>query len=100
MVITKEYIMANRTNKGAWTKPQIEALGIDWPPRAGWMDDVEGDEISDEMAEQFESKKPAKRKIYDINLIINQVIASRKFLSDESLARGIKFLTEEMERRL
>ena len=66
MILTKKYIMANRTDRGAWTRPQIEALGIEWPPRKGWIDRVIGNEISSENRLIFESKvgiKEARRII-------------------------------------
>ena len=60
--------MDNRTDRGAWTKPQIEALGIDWPPRKGWIDRVVGEELSERSKCEFESRIGIKaaRKGYDI----------------------------------
>ena len=56
MIITRKYIMKFRTDRGAWTKPQIEALGIDWPPRKGWIDRVVGKEIRPDNQIQFEAR--------------------------------------------
>lgn len=60
MVITKKFIVDNKTLKGAWTKPQIEVLGIKWPPTAGWMNRVIGTEISNENAAVFMSRITVK----------------------------------------
>jgi len=56
VIITKSYIMKHRTDKGAWTQPQLEALGIDWPPRKGWIDRACGKELSNANQIQFESR--------------------------------------------
>ncbi len=61
VLITKDYIMNNRTKKGSWTRKQIQALGIEWPPRAGWINDVTGSYITQEKARQFEAKESAKK---------------------------------------
>ncbi len=29
--------MSIRTARGAWTKRQLENLGVAWPPRKGWV---------------------------------------------------------------
>jgi len=60
MILTRRYIMAHRTDKGAWTRPQIEALGLIWPPRKGWIDSVVGREISSENQIRFESRQGIK----------------------------------------
>lgn len=65
MKITRKYIMDNRTERGAWTQAQIEALGLTWPPRKGWIDRVCGNEISPANQSLFESKlKKAQYKKY------------------------------------
>jgi len=59
-IVTKEWIMKNRTKGGSWTKPQIEALGVTWPPRKKWIKQLEGSNISDEKAAVFEKKETIK----------------------------------------
>lgn len=66
MQITREWIMAHRTPYGAWTRYQIEALGLKWPMKEGWIARLVGKELSDEKARQFEAgvsirAKAAKR---------------------------------------
>lgn len=53
MHVTREFIMAHRTVRGAWTKAQIEALGLQWPPLQGWIDSVVGQELTEAQVTQF-----------------------------------------------
>jgi len=62
MIVSRKFIMAFRTDKGSWTRPQIEALGIDWPPVKGWIDRVCGKEISPHDQQIFESRIGIKRQ--------------------------------------
>jgi len=59
MKITRSFIMANKTDRGAWTRSQIESLGIPWPPRKGWIGRAEGKYMSSENQRVFESKLSA-----------------------------------------
>lgn len=60
MIITREYIYRHKTDKGAWTRVQIESLGISWPPSKGWINSVIGCELDEAGQEAFESKAFAK----------------------------------------
>lgn len=60
MVVTKKWLTDNKTKSGSWTKPQIMALDIKWPPTKGWMGRVSGTVISKATADLFESKIAAK----------------------------------------
>jgi hypothetical protein len=63
MKVTREFIMDNRTLRGAWTRLQIQALGIVWPPRQGWIEDVIGRDLTEDQVHQFvNSTTPMKRK--------------------------------------
>lgn len=53
MVVTKEWLDAHRGLGGAWTSLQLKALGVKWPPTAGWRDRLYGTEISEEQAAIF-----------------------------------------------
>ena len=57
MIITREYIFKHITKRGAWTKVQLSAIGIEWPPQKGWIDRIEGKYITDQQAKQFEQGK-------------------------------------------
>lgn len=63
MKVTREFIMAHRTQRGSWTYAQIEALGLECPPRKGWMHLVIGRELTDAQVRQFtECNVPLKVK--------------------------------------
>jgi len=52
--VTREYLFKHRTKKGSWTRHQIQALGIDWPPRSGWIEELVGTWINLDQAREFE----------------------------------------------
>jgi hypothetical protein len=58
--ITKQWLLDNKTARGGYTKPQIEALGLDWKLEKGWMGRLVGTEISVENAAIVESKAGVK----------------------------------------
>tara|TARA_Y100000590_G_scaffold46284_1_gene49099 strand:+ start:1867 stop:2217 length:351 start_codon:yes stop_codon:yes gene_type:complete len=62
MIITKDYINKNRTEAGAWTRDQLKAIGVSWPPERGWQKLVEGKEITEEERKRFENPVYAKKK--------------------------------------
>jgi len=54
--VTRAWVMEHRTPRGAWTRDQIEQLGLTWPMRHGWIDRVSGREITEEAQQRFECK--------------------------------------------
>jgi hypothetical protein len=46
MELTYALLMQHRTPKGGWTKAQLQALGLRWPPPQGWIKDVVGKELT------------------------------------------------------
>lgn len=57
MVITKQWLLDNRTKRGSWTKIQANILDLDYPLKKGWMQLVIGREISKEKSILFEQGK-------------------------------------------
>lgn len=53
MKLTREAILDNRTDRGSWTRGQLESLGVSWPPQYGWLDRLDGTEISDAQWQRF-----------------------------------------------
>lgn len=53
MVITKEFLEQGRAENGAWTRAQLEVIGVSWPPKKGWMEAVIGTSVSSSRAEAF-----------------------------------------------
>ena len=48
MKLTREIIEQHKTEKGGWTRAQLQAIGVGWPPPRGWVQAVIGREISAE----------------------------------------------------
>lgn len=36
-LVTADLIFAIRSKAGAWNQYQIEAIGVEWPPKQGWL---------------------------------------------------------------
>lgn len=51
--ITLDLIEAGRSPQGGWNRPQLELLGVPWPPVSGWRDEVVGNPIAGSKAVQF-----------------------------------------------
>jgi len=60
MTLTRDYIMRHRTDRKAWTRSQLEAIGVEWPPTTGWVDRAVGREITREQQRIFEAKERAQ----------------------------------------
>jgi hypothetical protein len=54
--VTRDWIMANRTERGGWTQDQLAQLEIDWPPYKGWIRERLGILISEDARLRFELK--------------------------------------------
>ena len=97
MEITKEYILENRTKGGSWTRSQIVSLGISWPPAGGWMQEVIGNELSEENRIIFESKSPAKNHTHSGKL--QGALTGLLLFSDKELLSAFKMISKEIDRR-
>ena len=53
MIVTRQFILDNRTHSGGWVFAQLALLGAGWPPQKGWISRAEGAEITDEAAAMF-----------------------------------------------
>ena len=42
MIITEEWIVKNKTPNGGYNRKQFEILGIQYPPKKGWKDEIIG----------------------------------------------------------
>ncbi len=54
MTITRDWVMKHRTANGGWTRVQLGAIGVAWPPRRGWVDLVCGRTITPDQQKVFE----------------------------------------------
>lgn len=55
--VSKEWVLENRTKRGAWTKAQLACLEVSWPPKKGWLLEVIGIPLLEEAKIKFESFK-------------------------------------------
>ena len=102
MIITKQYINSHRTPRGAFTKAQVEALGIKWPPRAGWINRVIGEVISTEQAKKFEGGKSqrAKKSKNDLEKACYTTMKQVDRLENDMLCSLYKAVVMEYDKRL
>jgi len=92
-VITKNWINFNRTAKGAFTRKQIQALYIEWPPVKGWINEICGSLITFDQKRQFEMSSScyAKGKVKDhLSLAVSLVLDNVSKLTDKQKAQLIE----------
>lgn len=53
MILTRESIHAGKSDRGGWTRRQVELLGVRWPLGKGWLVAIVGRQIPDRAYEQF-----------------------------------------------
>ena len=59
--VTRDWINSNRTPRGAFTRVQVEALGLEWNQLVkGWIRRVDGTEITEVQKLAFEAGKMKK----------------------------------------
>lgn len=81
MIVTKQFILENRTHGGGWVFSQLAILGAGWPPEKGWISRAEGAEITDEAAALFvelgksgkQSKKSRKQTRRQAETLAKQI---------------------------
>jgi|TARA_R110002049_G_scaffold275141_1_gene453140 hypothetical protein len=59
MIITLELIEGYKTKKGAWTRSQLQAIGVSYPPKKGWKKRCIGRQISEENLTLFKARLTA-----------------------------------------
>jgi hypothetical protein len=55
--ITAEWIHDHASGSGGWNLEQLRTIGVQWPPRHGWIYRSIGREITLEAREAFENLK-------------------------------------------
>lgn len=76
--ITKAWIKAHRTPNGAWTKRQLEAIGVNWPAVKGWQKAVIGTEITAAKKQAFESGAISQGARSTVKELQQQIIGLNK----------------------
>jgi hypothetical protein len=54
MIVTKDWIAIHKSKSGGYSKKQLNAIGVQWPPIKGWILEVVGKEITEEQRQTFE----------------------------------------------
>ena len=54
MLVTNDWLKKNMTSSGAYTKKQMEVLGLEFPCKKGWKQQVIGMKISEHQKRMFE----------------------------------------------
>lgn len=60
MIVTRDWLEAHATKNRGFTREQLKALGVRWPPKKGWKDRLVGKEISEAQKTAYEVAR-AKR---------------------------------------
>lgn len=84
MRVTKQWLVDNATLNGAWTRSQLNVLGIEWPPAKGWQDRICGKELNDREVEQFKAARFKKGKD-DIHAIYSELVKRLAELPESDL---------------
>jgi hypothetical protein len=72
--VTPAWIYAHRTPAGSWTRAQVEALGLTWPPLQGWQRRLTDTRIPDAARLAFEA---GRDKVSDRTRLKNAKRAAR-----------------------
>ena len=100
ITVDKKFIMNNRTARGAWTRAQLNIIGVDWPPAQGWIARVTGKQITESEAEEFKRLSGVKSKgksSLEKNYL--GVLSQIKMLEDSMIDNLLERLTKEVKRR-
>jgi ribonuclease HI len=54
MIITNDWLVKNKTPNGGYNKKQFNILGISYPPKKGWKEQVVGMDLSEDKVNEFE----------------------------------------------
>jgi hypothetical protein len=52
--VTQHWIKAYQSGRGGWNKKQLACIGVDWPPKTGWILAAAGGEITEQKKTEFE----------------------------------------------
>lgn len=53
-VVDRTWIKAHKTPGGGWTKAQLRALGVSWPPQKGWLSRIVGQPLTADIRAAFD----------------------------------------------
>src|SRR5262245_42357985 len=98
MIITKAFLRQHMTEYGGWTKAQTDALGVPWPPRRGWQDELLGKEITEVEAKNFADGKNTRGRSKGARRHLNMKMSQAR--AYEAGAAEMRLLLAEKLRQL
>jgi hypothetical protein len=69
MRITREWLFEHQTDAGSWTRDQLQAVGVKWPPLQGWIGRIVGNEINAATQARFEARRTVKQCRAELNAL-------------------------------
>ena len=91
--ITNEWLDANKTIKGGWTREQVNVLGLSWPLRKNWKKGVIGNFILQSDRIKFENAANITCKSKKQELSVFQLTMKINILEREN--RKLRFIIDE-----
>lgn len=61
-LVTSDWVQKNKTLAGGWKAKQLALIGVNWPPRHGWIGSLYGRQITFAAKAEFESYAPPPRQ--------------------------------------
>lgn len=66
MKLTRQHFELAKSSKGAWSRQQLQMLGIEWPLAQGWMKKIIGQDLDASVIQRFIDLKDAHLSASDI----------------------------------
>lgn len=75
-IVTNALIESVKTQRGAWTRRQLELLGVAWPPKKGWRHRSIGKVLTDEALAEMQaiSAMSAAQESFDLSVMMGERI--------------------------
>ena len=64
MKVTNNYLNKYATDKGSWTRYQLESIGVSWPPAKDWKKKLNGSKLTSSQQREFERGRLITSKEY------------------------------------
>jgi very-short-patch-repair endonuclease len=89
MLVTGKILEQGKSKRGAWSRAQVEALGVSWPLTGGWKKNLIGKEVSEEQVAEFLALKDVHKRCERIQPTI-EVLERRKLFRQKRRAFSAK----------
>lgn len=67
-LVTRELILSMRSKRGGWTRNALAALGVEWPPRHGWIERAIGKPVDERLMTVYQAGVSRRQRLDDIPL--------------------------------